>query len=110
MNNLEILNRCELGRRIAQARKDAGMTQKDLSLGTLVNPSTINRYERGDIARPKESVMTAIAEATNTDVNWLLYGTDKDAASFQKSEDKEKLVFRAKRFSESRNVRVSLEA
>ena len=82
------------------------MTQRELSIRTGINQSTINRYERGDIVSHKDSVLTSIAEETNTTVNWLLYGSEKNATV---TENDDKLIFTPRRFCESRNVRVRLE-
>ncbi len=82
------------------------MTQRELSLKLDMCQSTLNRYERGDVVNHRDTVMAAIAEATNTTVNWLLYGAEKNVTCM---ENDDKLIFTPRRFCESRNVRVRLE-
>jgi transcriptional regulator with XRE-family HTH domain len=58
-----------LGERIAQARRNAGLTQKDLALRLGVSLWTVESLERGGAAAPRH--LEAIAEATKTAESWL---------------------------------------
>lgn len=99
----------DLGRRIAQARKAEGMTLEDLSKATDIHTSTLCRYERGEIVRIKLPIIKSIAEATKTEVNWLLYGVSGEVDHVTHSGTQEKLIFVSKRLSANNVVRVTLE-
>lgn len=70
------INKNEVGARIAQARREAGLSQTQLAdiLGT--HPRTVAHYE-GAERRPFENIR-AIAEALGKSVEWLLYGINTD--------------------------------
>ena len=62
----------EVGRRIAKARKAAALTKKELAEKIQVAPSTIGRYEDGQIGRLKKPVVYSIAEVLDVNAHWLL--------------------------------------
>ena len=61
----------ELGRSIAMARKNAGLTQQELCVRASLSYSTLAKIERGAIKTPSVFTVTAIAEATGTTVEAL---------------------------------------
>jgi transcriptional regulator with XRE-family HTH domain len=63
----------EIGPRIRQAREDAKLTQAALAKLIDRTTGTISNYERGERA-PWEEIRQ-IAEATNADLRWLLFGS-----------------------------------
>lgn len=69
----------ELGRRIAQAREDARLTQRDLAdkVG-LADPQSVSNYERGVTEVPTKK-LRRIAEATKKPMSYFL-GPDDDPA------------------------------
>ena len=56
-----------IGERIAEERKFAGLTQKELGAQTGIDPSTIRKYESGRL-NPKIETIKRIAEVLN--INW----------------------------------------
>jgi transcriptional regulator with XRE-family HTH domain len=66
------LGQQELGRRIRQAREDAGFTQSELAeeLG-LRHPQSVSRYERGETEVPQKR-LRRIAEVTGKPLGFFL--------------------------------------
>jgi transcriptional regulator with XRE-family HTH domain len=66
------LGQQELGRRIREARDDAGLTQPELAeqLG-LSHPQSISRYERGETEVPQRR-LRRIAEVTGKPLGFFL--------------------------------------
>jgi transcriptional regulator with XRE-family HTH domain len=62
----------EIGRRIEAARKRADLSRPELADLLQVHTNTITGYERGD--RAAYRAVTDIAERTNSDVRWLVFG------------------------------------
>lgn len=62
----------EIGLRIANARRDAGMTAKELAQRVQVAASTITRYERGEIDNIKMPVISEIARQLHVNPMWLI--------------------------------------
>lgn len=67
----------ELGRRMNIARREAEMSLTDVAAEAGVATSTIQRYEKGKIARVKLPVIESIAGALHVDPDWLLQKTDE---------------------------------
>lgn len=63
----------DVGKRIQEARKKAGMKQSDLAERLGVAVITIGQYERGK-RQPRIEQLKSIASALNVDVNWLMNG------------------------------------
>lgn len=61
----------ELGRAIATARRNAGLTQQELCARANLSYSTLAKIERGAIRTPSVFTVAAIAEATGTTVESL---------------------------------------
>ncbi len=78
----------EIGVRIKQLRKDAGLTQKELSDISGVPVVTIQQYERGVRKQPKIEQLERIAEALKTSIS-ALYGvssnTDHDLVFYERA-------------------------
>lgn len=62
-----------LGRRIAEARQRAGLSQTDLGLKTGIAQTQISRYESGR-AVPRRTAMGRLAEALGVNFEWLMQG------------------------------------
>ena len=74
-----------IGERIAEERKFAGLTQKELGAETGIDPSTIRKYESGRL-NPKIETIKRIAEVLN--INWyVLLGEDDDLQGLVKAVD-----------------------
>lgn len=69
-----------IGERIAEERKLAGLTQKELGTRTGIDPSTIRKYESGRL-NPKIETIKRIAEVLN--INWydLYEGLDSQSSN-----------------------------
>ena len=69
-----------IGERIAEERKLAGLTQKELGARTGIDPSTIRKYESGRL-NPKIETIKRIAEVLN--INWydLYEGLDSQSSN-----------------------------
>ncbi len=63
----------DVGKRIQEARKKAGMKQSDLAERLGVAVITIGQYERGK-RQPRIEQLKSIASALDVDVNWLMNG------------------------------------
>ena len=61
-----------LGNRIKDARLGANLTLDDLASAIGVNKSTVSRYERGEIEKPKLPVIESIANALQVNPSWLI--------------------------------------
>lgn len=66
----------EIGRRIREARKELGITQKELALRIGVAASTITRYERGEFEDIKIPIIGAIAKSLGVNPLWLCLQTN----------------------------------
>lgn len=71
MNGVEIVKELELGRAIANARRNAGLTQQELCAQANLSYSTLAKIERGAIKTPSVFTVAAIAGATGTTVEAL---------------------------------------
>ena len=67
-----------IGRRIAQARREAGLTQDELSDLVGVSMRTIQNWEGGDTSAYRH--MRQIAEVTGRSLKWLLHGEDDESS------------------------------
>jgi len=64
------------GRRLAAARKQAGVNQTELASWAGIGRPTLSRYERGEVA-PTADVLAALAsrlQPHGISLEWLLYG------------------------------------
>lgn len=66
----------EIGLRIEQSRKEAGLTLSDIADAIGVARSTVQRYEKGEINKIKLPVIEAIANVLKVNPSWLIYKTD----------------------------------
>ena len=62
-----------LGQRIALARKQAGLTQKDLAAELNIDSVTLNRYEN-DHRVPDALLLGRMVSSLKCDAEWLLLG------------------------------------
>ena len=74
-----------IGRKIRDARKNAGMTQVELAKATNLSRSYIGDIEK-DRYNPSVSTLQAIAKATNVPVETLLGGAAPTPPAPQKSD------------------------
>ena len=70
-----------MGRTIAKARQQAGLTQKELCRRTGLSYSTLTKIERGVIQTPSVFTIAKIARATNSSVEELLAQVDPAISS-----------------------------
>ena len=66
----------QLGERIKLAREKRGMSLEVLAAFIGLNKSTISRYERGEIERPKLPVIQSIGNFLSVDPMWLIGKTN----------------------------------
>lgn len=77
---LMVIGQEELGRRIKEAREDAGLTQSQLAdLLGLKHPQSVSRYERGQTEVPAKR-LRRIAEATGKPMVFFVDEPDASAA------------------------------
>ena len=62
----------EIGSRISECRREAGMTMDALAKSVGVAKSTIQRYEAGKIEKVKLPVIESIANALNVNPSWII--------------------------------------
>lgn len=65
-----------IGKRIEMRRKQLNLTLEDIASDIGVARSTVQRYERGSIAKIKLPVIEAIARVLTVDPAWLCCKTD----------------------------------
>jgi len=75
------------GDRLAELRRDHGMTQKDLAFKLTVSATTISSYERGK-SKPDLDGISKIAEMFNVSVDYLLGKTKKKRALDLKDDER----------------------
>lgn len=61
-----------LGKRIKEARMARDYTLDDLANAIGLNKSTVSRYERGEIEKPKLPVIESIANELRVNASWLI--------------------------------------
>lgn len=61
-----------IGRRIARARKERGLTQEELAARIGVSPRSIQGYEAGSVVPYRR--LSQLAEVCNREIGWLLEG------------------------------------
>lgn len=71
-----MLSNVEIGARISSTRDLRGLTLDDIASRVGVAKSTIQRYEKGNIAKIKLPVLESIAHVLQVDPNWLIGNTD----------------------------------
>lgn len=73
--------------RLKELRKKKGLSQNELGDITSIHFTQISRYERGDTT-PNAEVLTKLAKALDTTVDYLMNGTTTDVVA-QAGLDKE---------------------
>ena len=68
----------DIGRRIAERRTAAVLSQGDLAKRAGVAVITINRIENGHGDDPRPSTVRKIAKALEVDPRWLMFGEMSD--------------------------------
>ena len=68
-----------IGERIKQARKAAGMTQKELAEKIGVKFSAIHKYESGMVVNLKRETIAALADALDVKPSWLMCMDDEQS-------------------------------
>lgn len=63
------------GKRIRQARKEKGLTQKQLADKVYIHQNMISAYERGTIVPPFTTVI-AIAKVLEVSLDWIAGGPE----------------------------------
>lgn len=66
----------EIGERIAQARKEAGLTQEQLIQLATFSQRSLSDYERGAVIPYRQ--MREISKLLDRPVEWFLHGDDED--------------------------------
>jgi transcriptional regulator with XRE-family HTH domain len=66
------MNEKALGRRLADARRKAGLTQQELCQKAGLSYSTLAKIERGAIKSPSVFTVAAIAAATGVPLDQML--------------------------------------
>lgn len=74
-----MLTNKEIGTRISTARELRGMTLETVASSVGVAKSTIQRYEKGSIAKIKLPVLESIAHSLMVNPNWLIGNIDDPA-------------------------------
>lgn len=71
----------ELAKRIAQRRKELGLSRDDLSVAVGVSVTAVQMWESGATKNLKLDHLCAIADALNVNVRWLAEGRGDKAAA-----------------------------
>lgn len=73
--------RNNFGKRMAAARKRAGMNQAELADTVGIGRATLSRYERGDLTPPTDVLadLAIVFQPHDVSLEWLLYGALDDS-------------------------------
>lgn len=71
-----MIDHVQMGLRMEQARKERGMTLKDVASAVGVAASTVQRYEKGNFSTIKMPVVESIAATLDVNPAWLTGHTD----------------------------------
>ena len=103
------LGQQEIGRRIHQAREDAGLTQSDLAdLLGLGHPQSISRYERGETEVPQKR-LRKIAEVTGKPLSYFVIDNLDAPRAPRSAEDQELQTLVHQVLEELRELRAVVE-
>ncbi|SHL75095.1 SOS-response transcriptional repressor LexA (RecA-mediated autopeptidase) [Roseibium suaedae] len=75
----------EWNERIVRLRKDRGYSRAELARRSGVSYDNLNKYERGEVEKPRGNILELIAAALDTTEQELLYGTDFSPAQKAKA-------------------------
>jgi Zn-dependent peptidase ImmA (M78 family)/DNA-binding XRE family transcriptional regulator len=84
MNGISVPTQEELGRRIAEARSDCGMTQADLAASVGLERTALVRVEAGE-RKVSAAELVALAEVVDRPIDWFF--TDSPAAVMSRRRD-----------------------
>lgn len=89
-----------IGRRIAQLRKEQGMTQEELAQKLDVSSQAVSKWEN-DVSCPDISLLTQLADVLHTTTDYLLSGKKDEVRCIpvDKRKDCNDLTLRVKVFS-----------
>lgn len=89
-----------IGRRIAQLRKEQGMTQEELAQKLDVSSQAVSKWEN-DVSCPDISLLTQLADVLHTTTDYLLSGKTDEVRCIpaDKRKDCNDLTLRVKVFS-----------
>ena len=77
-----MVDRIEFGQRMKECREEARISVGEMSLLLNCGQDYIGKLERGD-RLPSLRKLCTIAEATNTSLDYLLYGNENGAGSIE---------------------------
>lgn len=78
----------EMGKRIAELRKEKGMTQEQFAERLNITVKSVHNYERGkSFCGP--DILVEIAEMMETTTDWLLMGKMEEEEKMERKEKKE---------------------
>lgn len=78
---METLNKVDMGKRIKEIRKKAGLRQWQLASVLGTTQSAVHKYEHGVIPEPRRLIK--LAHLGNTTIEWILTGRHWDNGSTQ---------------------------
>lgn len=76
----------EIGKRISERRAEKDLTLQTIADKVQVQNSTIHRYEKGNITKPKIPVLEAIASALDVTPGYLIDKPDLQLSDYQQQE------------------------
>lgn len=76
--------------KIRDLRKELKLTQKELAQKAGVHPAQLAKYELG-LSTPSLGVLVKLARYCEVSVDYIIFGTDKEAAKRSKIQDQELL-------------------
>jgi transcriptional regulator with XRE-family HTH domain len=83
----------DIGRRIANLRKEHGVTQQDLAYKLQITIACLSRYENG-IRKPKLDIIEKIALLFSTDLNYFMDYSNSNCKKVESTNStKEKMIF-----------------
>lgn len=88
------VNYAEIGRRIKEKRKEAGLNQKELAAKVGLSEASVSKYENGKVEDATHAMLTKFADSLGVSVAWLL-GMEKSstpASSSSLSAEEKQLI------------------
>src|SRR6058998_2314306 len=96
--SMETLNKVEMGKRIKEVRKRAGLRQWQLAEVLGTTQSAVHKYEHGVIPEPRRLV--ELSRLGNTTIEWILTGRHWQNGSEKQDRPAEEIFLLAERLQD----------
>lgn len=97
------MDQIKIGQFIAQKRKEAGFTQRQLADILNISDKTVSKWERGN-GLPEVSLMLPLCKALQINVNELLSGEDLTDANYKQKAEENMMDFAREREESKKKI------